>query len=71
MHILAHEVSRVTAAHYICTNLRIKESVVDVTGKKVTCNTITKTEQQDFADFAGGTLLSATVPKKYTCNAVT
>lgn len=46
-------VSHVTAVDY----------TVDFTGKKVTCNTITSTEQQGFAVVAAGMLLSASLPK--------
>jgi len=58
-----HEVPHVTAVHYTCTKMRNRESVADITGKKVTSNTITETEQRGFADVAAGTLLCATLPQ--------
>jgi hypothetical protein len=57
------EVPHVTAVDYTCTKMRNRESVADITGKKVTCNTVTRTEEQGFADVAAGTLLCATLPK--------
>jgi hypothetical protein len=44
---------------------------VDITGKEVTRNTVTKTEQQVFADVTARTFLYATLPKtKYACSSV-
>lgn len=38
------EVPHVNAVDYTCTKMRNRESVADIAGKKVTCNTITETE---------------------------
>jgi hypothetical protein len=46
--------------------MRNRENVADITEKKVTCNTITETVPQGFADVAAGTMLCATLPKTNT-----
>jgi len=61
MHI--SDVPHVTAVDHCCTKMRNRESVADITEKKVTFNTITETVQRGFADVAAGTLLCATLPK--------
>jgi len=57
------EVPHVTAVDYTGTKMKNRECVASITGKKVTCRTVTETEQQGFADVAAGTLLCATLPK--------